>query len=93
MKSAAAITWWTFPSTAATSSLYWPRMSGNWAFSSKRTFEDLDAYYLERNRMVEEALKRRKLIESIFRNMLSGLMVFDHQGIILSGQSSGVQIL
>ncbi|MCP4116115.1 MAG: HAMP domain-containing protein [Desulfobacteraceae bacterium] len=39
---------------------------------------------IERARLMEEAVKRREFIESIFSNMLSGLIVFDKEGAILS---------
>jgi PAS domain S-box-containing protein len=50
----------------------------------KKHVQDIDAHYVERARLAEDALKRRQLVESIFTNMLSGLVVFDHQGKILS---------
>ncbi|MBI9091077.1 MAG: HAMP domain-containing protein [Desulfobacterium sp.] len=39
---------------------------------------------IERARLMEEAVKRREFIESIFSNMLSGLIVFDRSGAMLS---------
>ena len=50
----------------------------------KTHVEDIDAHYVERARLAEDALKRRQLVESVFTNILSGLVVFDHQGRILS---------
>jgi len=59
----------------------------------KKHVQDIDAHYVERARLMEDALKRRQLVESVFTNILSGLVVFDHQGVILSANPRAADFL
>lgn len=46
---------------------------------------------IERARLMEEAVKRREFIESIFSNMLSGLIVFSKGGAMLSANPKALK--
>lgn len=49
------------------------------------------AMAIERARLMDEAVKRRDFIESIFSNMMSGLLVFDFRGKVLSANPKARQ--